>query len=365
MNIEKGNISSRQLMFLIIGLIEGSTLIAAFILGVTKEDTWIVLVVSFIIEGLLLATYMKLIQLIPGKSIIEINTITYGKYLGKVISIIYIFHFWFVLVSNFRFIADFYSTFLMQETHIEVFIFCIGIATIYVVKKGIETLARIVPPIAIGTVILGILLSILLFKEYDFTNILPIAQINLSQFIQGVNVLVAIPFGEIFVFFMMFSSVVDKENIKKEAFKGLIIGGALFLLIILRDIFALGVPEALDVQPSYQVAKLINIRDIITRMETLIAVVLLFNVFVKIAIFCYSAVLGTAELLRLRTYKGIVSPIVIIGMIFSVTMFDASINQAYFGANIYPVYAWIPEVIFPLGSLVIAKSKKLKLQKIN
>jgi spore germination protein KB len=274
----------------------------------------------------------------------------------------YIFHFWFVVLYNFRFIADFYSSFLMQETEISVFIFCIGIVSIYVVKKGIETLARIVPLFAIGTLIFGILICILLFKEYDFTNILPMLQINLSQFVQGVNVLVAIPFGEIFVFLMIFPNVVDRENLKRCSFKGLCIGFAFFLSIILRDIFALGVSGNSDVQASYQVAKLINIGDIVTRMETIIAVVLLVNVFIKIAIFSYSAVVGVAELLKLKTYKPIASSIIILGMVFSITMFSASINQSYYGANIYPVYGWIPEVIFPIISFLIARYKIRKIK---
>jgi spore germination protein KB len=365
MKIESGKISSQQLMYLIIGLIQGSTLTATFIVGVTKQDTWIVLIFSFLVVCLMLAVYVKLAELFPEKSIIDINDITYGKYLGKIISLIYIYHFWFVLLSNFRFIADFYSSFLMQETQIGVFIFCIGIVSIYVVKKGIETLARMVPFFVIGTLIFGILICLLLFKQYDFTNILPVLQINLSAFVQGINVLVAIPFGEVFVFLMIFPNVVDKENIKRYSFKGLSIGFAFFLSIILRDLFALGVLGDSDVQASYQVAKLIDIGDIITRMETIIAVILLFNVFIKITIFSYSTVLGVAQLLKLRTYKPIASSIIILGMVFSITMFSGSINQSYYGANIYPVYAWIPEVIFPLASLIIGKRKRLKIQKFN
>ncbi|GFZ31306.1 germination protein GRKB [Clostridium zeae] len=360
MKIEKGMISSSELMFLIIALLQGSTLTASFIIGVTKQDTWVVVVVSFFILGFLLQVYFKLAQRFPEKNIIEINDITYGTYLGKLISLIYIYHFWFIVAANLRFIADFFSTFLMQETDIIVFILSIGITCIYVIRKGLEVLARMTPFFTTITIVIAIMLIIMLFNQYDIKNMLPMFQFNFIQFLQGVNVITAIPFGELLIFLMIFPSVRDKENIKKYSFKGMLIGGAFFLMVIVRNTLALGVISELELQSSFQVAKLIDIADIISRLESLIAVVLLFNVFMKIAIFCYGTVLSLAQILKLKTYKHIVSPIVIISIIFSITMYESPVNQAYTAANIYPVYGWIPEILFPMVSLIIAKVRNLK-----
>ncbi|GFP77395.1 GerAB/ArcD/ProY family transporter [Clostridium fungisolvens] len=360
MKIEKGMISSSELMFLIIALLQGSTLTATFISGVTKQDTWVVVVVSIFILCFLLQVYLNLVQRFPEKNIIEINDITYGKYLGKFISIIYIYHFWFIVAANLRFIADFFSTFLMQETDIIVFIVAISIACIYVIRKGLEVLARMAPFFTVFTIVIAIIIIIMLFEQYDIKNMLPMFQLNSIQFLHGVNVITVIPFGELLIFLMIFPSVRDKENIKKYSFKGMFIGVAFFLLIVVRNTLALGIVGELEIQSSLQVAKLIDIADIISRLESLIAVVLLFNVFMKIAIFCYGTVLSLAQILKLRTYKHMVSPIVIISIIFSITMYESPVNQSYTAANIYPVYAWIPEILFPITSLIIAKLRNLK-----
>jgi spore germination protein KB len=360
MKIEKGMISSSELMFLIIALLQGSTLTANFISGITKQDTWMVVIVSFFILCFLLKVYLNLAQRFPDKNIIEINDITYGAYLGKFISLIYIYHFWFIVAANLRFIADFFSSFLMQETDIIVFIMAIGITCIYVIRKGLEVFARMAPFFAIFTIVAAIMIAVMLFSEYDITNILPMFQLNLIQLLQGVNVITAIPFGELLIFLMIFPSVVDKQNIKKYSFKGMFIGVAFFLLIIVRNTIALGVVGQLEIQSSFQIAKLIDIADIISRLESLIAVVLLFNIFMKISIFCYGTVLGVAQIFKLKTYKHIVSPIVIISMIFSITMYESPVNQSYTATNIYPVYAWIPEILFPIISLIIAKIRNLK-----
>ncbi|GKU23257.1 GerAB/ArcD/ProY family transporter [Clostridium folliculivorans] len=360
MKIEKGMISSSELMFLIIALLQGSTLTATFISGVTKQDTWVVVVVSFFILCFLLQVYLNLAQCFPEKNIIEINDITYGAYLGKFVSIIYIYHFWFIVAANLRFIADFFSTFLMQETDIIVFIVPISITCIYVIRKGIEVVARMAPFFTIFTIVAAIIIAVMLFSQYDIKNMLPMFQLNSMQFLQGVNVITVIPFGELLIFLMIFPSVGDKENIKKYSFKGMIIGVVFFLMIIVRNTLALGIVGEFEIQSSFQVAKLIDIADIISRLESLIAVVLLFNVFMKIAIFCYGTVLSIAQILKLKTYKHIVSPIVIISIIFSITMYESPVNQSYTAANIYPVYAWIPEIVFPIISLIIAKLRNLK-----
>ncbi|WP_160678280.1 endospore germination permease [Clostridium sp. C8-1-8] len=363
MHIEKGKISSIQLMYLVIGLLQGSTLTAAFISGVTKQDTWIVILVSFFIMCGLLLGYIKLAEVFPEKNIIEINDITYGKYIGKVISVIYIYHFWFIVAANLRIIGDFYGSFLMQETEIIIFIVVLAITCIYALKKGLEVISRIVPIFVIVTGIVAILISVLLIKEVDITNLLPIMQIKPLEFIHGVDLIVTIPFGEIMVFLMIFPKVKNKECIKEHTFLGFFIGVALFFMVIVRNIAVLGGSGSLDIQSSYQVTKIINIGDIITRAEVIVAVLLLTNVFIKIAIFAYATVMSISQLFKLRSYKHIVSPIMAISALFAITMYNSSVEESFNATNIYVFYGWIPEIIFPLGSLLI--SKVLKLRKNN
>ncbi|MBK1811480.1 endospore germination permease [Clostridium sp. YIM B02505] len=365
MKIEKGVISSTQLMFLIIGLIQGSTLTIAFVNESTEQNTWIAVVVSFIIMCFLLLIYNKLFDKFPEKNIIEINDIIYGKYLGKIISVIYIYYFWLVIPSNIRILGDFFNSFLMQETDILVFIIVIGVACIYVVRKGLEVIANMVPMFAVITIIVAVSLSIMLVNEMDVKNLMPFLQLKAIEFIQGVNIIVAIPFGELIVFFMFYPSVKDKNNIRRYSFWGFYIGAGTLLLVSLRNILVLGSIGGLQVQASYQVAKIINIGEIITRMEVLIAALLLTNVFIKIAIFCYATSLSIAQIFNMGTYKHVVSPIMILSMLFSVTMFDSTMREYEFAANLYPIFGLIPQVVFPIISLIIAKAKNVKVEKFS
>lgn len=358
MKIEKGIISSSQLMFLIIGLIEASTLTAAFISGITKQDTWIVLLAGFTITLFLLLVYTSLSKKFPGKNLIEINDKIYGHHFGKIMSILYIYFFWFIISSNLRYIADFFSTYLFPETDISIFSILTIIICMYTIKKGIEVIARSGFILTILAIVVSVFITIVTIRDMQLSNFLPFFQMNLKEFTQGTNLMISIPFGEIVVFLMIFPYVNDINQVKKSAFEGLIIGGIFFLVVIFRNISILGNIASLQVLPSYQVAKNINIGDIIERTEVLVAVVLLFNVFLKICIFYYATVLSLAQLFKLRSYKPMVIPIGIIGFILSMTMFTSTVDEVY-AASIYSVFVIPFVIIFPVISLIIAEIRKL------
>lgn len=358
MKIEKGIISSSQLMFLIIGLIEASTLTGAFISGITKQDTWIVLLAGFMICLFLLWVYTSLSKKFPGRNLIEINDEIYGHNSGKIMSILYIYYFWFIIPANIRFITDFFSTYLFPETDISVFEILIIIICMYTLKKGIEVIARAGFILTILAIIVSIFITLVTIKDMQLSNFLPFFQMNFKEFTQGTNLMVSVPFGEIVVFLMIFPCVNEIKQVKKFAFVGLIIGFVFFLAVIFRNISILGNISSIQVLPSYQVAKNINIGDIIERTEVLVAVVLLFNVFFKICIFYYATVLSIAQVFKLRCYKPLVIPVGVISSILSMTMFTSTVDEVY-AASIYSVFVIPFIIIFPVISLIIASIRKL------
>ncbi|WP_411680717.1 GerAB/ArcD/ProY family transporter [Clostridium thailandense] len=359
MRIEKGMISSEQLIFLIIGLLQASTLTAAFISGITKQNTWIVLSAGFSIMLLLLLVYTSLNKKFPNRNLIEINNIIYGRYFGKVISILYIWYFWYIIAANFRFTADFFTTYLFLEIDISVFIVVIAIVCIYTIKKGIEVIARASFILGIVTIITAIFITVFTANYVRLSNYLPLFQIDLKEFVQGTNLMISIPFGEIVTFLMIFPYVNNMKQVKKSAFIGLVIGGIFFLSGILRDIAVLGNIGYVHFFPSYQVSRLINVGEVITRMEILIAIILLFNEFVKICIMYYATVLSIAQFFRLRSYKPLVIPVGIVSVVLSLIMFDSPVEHAHFAATIYVIYVIPVIIIFPVISLIIASIRKL------
>ena len=131
-----------------------------------------------------------------------------------------------------------------------------------------------------------------------------------------------------------------------------------FLTVILRNTAVLGNIVSIHLLPSYQVARIINVGEFITRMEILIALLLLFNEFVKICIMYYTTVLSIAQFFKLRSYKPLVIPVGIISIVLSIIMFDSPAEHANFAATIYVIYVIPVIIIFPIISLIIASIRK-------
>lgn len=359
MKIENGIISSSQLMFLIIGLFQGSALTASFIVGIAKQNVWLIIIISAVLMIPLFLEFTYFGIKFYGKNLIEINDMIYGKYIGKVISLLYINLFWYIMFANFRYMADFFTTYMFEKTNMIIFIFGIAFVAMYAVKNGIEVIARFTPIIVILTFIVLIFITIFTVKDASLKNFLPIFQLNLKEVVQSINFMLTVPFGELIVLLMIFPYVENISKIKKYSFIGFSIGVIFFVTSIIRNTAVLGSIGNIQKLQSYQVAKELEVGEIIMRTEVLIAILLFFDVFVKICIMYYATVLSIAQLFKLKLYKHLVIPVGIVGIIQALYAFPTITDYQYIITNIYPIYGIIFVVIIPFISLIVLSIRKL------
>lgn len=89
MQIESHSISPSQLILLVTGFLLGTSMIL-FPGSTAQNNAWLAVIVG-LAEGLVfLAIYNALVVMLPGKTLVEINDIILGPYLGKVFSLAYL-----------------------------------------------------------------------------------------------------------------------------------------------------------------------------------------------------------------------------------------------------------------------------------
>ena len=362
MKLEKGELSSTQLMFLVGGFIQGSLLTLTFAKDATKHDIWIAVIAAFIMSLPLTFVYLTLALKFPGQNLIQINDIIFGPYLGKLVSLQYILLFLTIVSANLWFVGDFFLTFIMPETPILAIMIMFAFICAWAVRAGIEVIARMSFLLVLITVIIIFITFIFLLKDMKFTNFLPIFELPLHDFIQGTHILMAIPFNEVFIFMMVIPYVNKMKQVKTSVLYGLIIGGISFLIIVIRNTAVLGPLADIVVSPSMVAVRLIDIGKIINRLEALVAIALLVTIFLKVCVFYYATVLGIAQLLKLRSYVPLVIPIGIIGISIALSN-ESTMQFSYSAKNTYPVFAMPFYIGLPLLSLFIAKVRNLPKQK--
>lgn len=363
MSIEKGRVSSSQLMFMVIGLIQGSIITLSFLYGVTKQNTWVVMLTGLFISLIMIYIYVTIMNIFPQRNIIEINNIVFGEVIGKIISIFYIIHFFFIIPRNLRLIGDFSTLYLLIGTPFIVIIAAFTLICAYAVRNGIEVIARCTVILVIIIFLISFVMILLLLKDMRFDKFLPLFQFSLKEFIQGNHIMLTVPFSEVCLFFMIAPYTNKITEVKNSILYGTIIGGIYILIITIRNMSVLGILAYNDLFPTYQVARIINIGNIITRMEVLVAMILFFSLFTKICLFYYASLLSIAEFFKLKTYKALVFPCGIIIICISTIIYNNPVEHLYIDANVYPVYSFPTVVLIPIITLIVAKVRNLP--KIN
>ncbi|RJE47291.1 hypothetical protein A7K50_04795 [Dehalobacter sp. MCB1] len=357
MQLEKGKMASSQLTFLVAGIIQCSSLMVGFATRYAKQDIWWISLAALLVYFLISLFFLNLVVKFPGKNIIQINDIIFGPYVGKFISIQYLGYFFFVLVAFFQFIGEFVVSYIMPETPqivIEILFFLICAWTL---RKGVEVIGRVGLILSAITIVLYSLTFFLLLKDMEPANFFPVMDVPLKDMLYSLSVLVGVSFANVFVLLMLMPYVNIVNQVKRAFRTGLVIGGVSLFFISVQYIAVLGDSAAIMVLPYYEAVRQINIANVFTRMEILVAIGLMFTLFIGIITAYYATTLGVAQLLKLRSYAELVLPIGIIALNFSLVSYKLSIHMAR-KESAYLLYISF-QLLLPLASLVVAKIRKL------
>jgi spore germination protein KB len=350
-------------MILIASFILGSATIVSFADTITTHDTWLVIISAYAASIPFILSYVLLVKKFPGKNLVQINDIIYGPYLGKVISILYIWFFLMLLSLNLRVLGEFYTGLVMPETPNLLFLIVCSLVCAYAVRNGIESMARISAAIFVITVFVIGIASLLLLGNMDFSNFLPVFEIPLKTYFQGVHIISIIQFCEIMVFLMVTPDLNNFKRTGKYTLLGLTIGAFLLMTISIRNTAVLGITSPIYGSDSYVSFRMIDIGNILTRMDLLFAIGITLVLFIKICVLYYATVASMSQILRLRSYKPLILPVGGIAVCLAMIVYDSIIDHNFHARNYHAIFATPFEFILPPVSLLIAKIRRLPKQK--
>jgi len=362
MNLEKGKISPGQIFLLVMAFCLGSTLLRIPAAGAGHDD-WLAIIFG-LTEGLLFAFIFTSLSLkFPGKTLVEFNDLIYGPFLGKIISLGYLFYFFLLITLALRLFGDFLTGLIFPLTPFVVLIGLMTLVCASAVRNGIEVIARcsqILVPFTILFIILTVFLSL---TSMEFTNFFPIFDLPLTEFLRISHYTATFPFGESVAFLMILAFTgQDLKTIKKARrflMLGLVGGGIVLIIAAIRNTGLLGGTKVITNYTSYQALRLINVGEIFTRTEILVAVNFLAMGFLVISILFYNTALGMAQILKLRTYLPLVLPLGALLICTSIIQFENILEYRLFSEFITPYFALPFQVGIPLLSLLICKIKGL------
>lgn len=333
----------------------------SIVLGVAKnakQDAWISIALGIIISLPMIVVYSKLLNNFPGKDLYDIFQYVFGKKIGKIISVLfvwYVFHLGALVIRTF---SEFVNVVSFPETPQSIFAISLGLLCIWVVKSGIEVLGRLamffLPLIIVSTIII----VALLYTNAHFINLKPILYNDTKQVLLGTFSSFSFPFTESVIFTTVFHSLRNKKKIFKVFLAGLLISGIYLLLSSMNNVIVLGVQTTTDLYfPPYTSIRTIKIGDFIERFEIIVALIFALMGFVKVSVCLYATSVGTAKIFNINNYEVIAAPIGLLMINLSQILYSNTMEMFYWANNIYMYYAIPFQVILPIVILIIAQIK--------
>lgn len=331
--------------------------VPAITVKTARQDAWLSIMVATLV-GLLIARLVVSLSLrFPGQTLFEYAEEILGKTPGKVLGFLYI---WWFLHANALIVREF-GTFLvsavMPDTPIIVFHIIVIAMAAYSVRNGLEVLCRfnqLFIPVT-GLLVIVFLLST---KDMKLTRLLPVFDTGLVPILKGA-IVPASWLGEIVIFAMIIPYLNKPREAHRIATLSILFIGLFLTASILEALLIFG-PNVTGhwIFPTFNAVRVVSIANFLERLESVIVAMWVLGGFVKIGVFYYAAVLGSAQWLELKDYRPLVAPVGVIVVALSILLHESIVDLLDFLARVWPPYALsIFEAGIPLALLFIALAR--------
>jgi len=230
--------------------------------------------------------------------------------------------------------------------------------------------------------------SILILKDIQPEFLKPFFQLEPMKYVHGTVSVTAVPMGEILAFTMLTPMLRKGRKVGKPLVLGLLFSAVSMAIVILRDIVTLGPLVSIVSLPSFESIRYVSVAGILTRMESIYAVILILLFLFKVSILLYAFVLGLFQILKGKkphsepaiqnqSFKAArplgqkdYPPLTLISaalvFFYSLFVFESVMENMNWGASVAPFFSLTFEFLLPALTLLVAWVRKLgKTREVN
>lgn len=358
-------ITSLQLLLMAVGsaLVFPYTFLPILNSPPANQDVWVALLMAFAYIVVLNAPALFLMNKFRGINLSQTSEIIMGKVLGKLILIPIIVFFVFCYTACMLITAIFLELYVLDDAPTWALMLFMIVPVAYAAYKGAGTIARIanlIVPTALFSVVIFFLFGL---EHLDIHYLEPVLadstflELNLGAFFTAAR------YSEMLIFWVFSYYLMKKASIDKTYAKALITFGVAFMLILVSVITTLGMDFAkLTWNPYYTFTRQLEAFGFIERMQAL-------NIFswfpvalLKLTLYTYMGSEVLAGVIKTKSHRPIVFPIVIIGYIAALMPFmnKSSTIEILRSDDVFP-FIIIPVIfIIPIIILTVYLIRKKK-----
>lgn len=368
MKKKQTTVSSRQMATLFLCFLTGSAIvnIPAPLTGAANNAAWLSLWMANGLGGLLLVCVLYLHRKYPGMTLIQFSRQAVGRVGTIIIAVPFFLMILTMLTLIIGDIGGFFKSTMMRETPTSVFHLLILFTAAMTVRSGIEVMARMFTLLLVTLYFFTVVVLILALPDYHMEFLLPIFPEGFKPVLHAAYFAWGFPYAELILFTMVLPFVrKDQEPLGKFMYTALLINGLSLSSVIVCTITALG-PLSANIKFSlYTLARLIEIAEVIERIESAISMALIAASYMKATIVLFIINLGVTQLFRLRDERILIFPIAFLTLLLSLTLFHNELEFTEFVGVVWPLFITVTGVIPILVLTIVTAIKNRRKQSTN
>jgi spore germination protein KB len=291
----------------------------SFTTNAVEQDAWISTIIGLLL-GLGVAVLLyRFWTAFGGRTLVGIHRYVMGKYVGGMLTILFIVHLLSNASAQVRVIGDFMTTQMLTETPIRVVLVLFGAVVMIAVRTGLTVIARTGQLFILVFCFLFVMLFFLLIPEANMTSLKPIFSHSFPELARGAYYVMIFPYFQL-ICLLMLLPLVQRETADNEGeplgtglLKALLIGGSTALIVVMLSITVLGTyMTEHQMYSTYTMAKKISIGNFLQRLEAILVISYVMSTYFKCTITIYAMCRALTELLALKDYKVIVFPVYVL-----------------------------------------------------
>lgn len=347
-------ISGPQLVFLLIPVVTATEFMSVpgVIYQYAKEDAWISYLLSLVpaIWAILVFTTLALRN--PGMSFTQYTEKILGKWLGKIVGLLYIYYL-FVYVTtitdeNMTFITLFALPHTPRVVTISSFLLVCGVGA----WLGIEALARCSEFLVPLSIVFALIVSVLLMTQMVPQYLLPSLGHGIRPIFQGAIVPSAWA-GEFFIlgFLLPYLNVPHKS--RKYSLLGLLFVMLIMLMVIFESIMV-GGPLTSQLKYAYYAAvRYVSIGNFLERIDPVVLSVWVYIGFIKAAVFLWAFATCIAQVFGMSNYRMLVIPVSLLSIAGCFWIFSNAFEMSHYLATTFPASGLVSQNLIPTLILLV------------
>ena len=321
---DRETISITQMATLFFTFVTGSSMIVipGPLITMAFNAAWLSILISLAAGLLLLHIIFYLHSLHPGLTFIAICRKTIGKWGSIVVACLMLTMALHMAAGITLDVASFMNSMMLPETPAYAFMGVMYVLVALMLRGGIESIARMTSILIVVIMLFWAVVLILLIPDYNPEFLRPIFPEGIKPMVLGSYLTLGFPYGEVVLFMILlpFARAKQTKPLKKALFVAMLVSGLVLIISTVCTIMELGPVAAEKKYSLFVLAEMINIREIIERVEAVVGMAMITGSLIKAAITLFAIQMILTELFGMRDDRLLTNPICLAAQLMALTL---------------------------------------------